>query len=89
MSHYKGVWGEKGSDGYIQDPFRLWDDWCVCADCDPDREHALQFCQGCQRDIELAENCDHDITGQTRTLGHESDDVSGFVTLASGEVTQL
>jgi hypothetical protein len=56
---------QKGSDGYIQDPNRPWDDWCICIDCDPDREHVLQFCQQCQRDIELAENCEHNIKGAT------------------------
>ena len=80
---------------YVQDQYRPWDNWCACSDCDPDREHALQYCQDCEVDVELAENCEHNISGRTYEGTHyddydpAADDISGFVTLASGEQAEL
>jgi len=60
-AHYKNE-----SPEYVQDPYRPWDNWCVCLDCDPDTEHRFANCPTCDNEwVEILEHSHHKLDGLT------------------------
>jgi hypothetical protein len=63
-SHEK-AWGSTGSN-YEQDPYRPWDNWCVCLACDPEQEHRFANCPTCDNEwVEILEHSHHKLDGLT------------------------